>query len=140
MWGNIWKWVDGINIYGNGSQRGGVPYVCTDMNFSDTNTDNYESVGFTVANTDGYVKYFGWGNDKYDWVFMPSTAGSGGASASTTVGDYFYKTANLNGYRAARLGGSWNISSSAGVFCWILYFAASNRARTLGARLMYVPM
>ena len=140
MWGNIWKWVDGINIYGNGSQRGGVPYVCTDMNFSDTNTANYESVGFTVANTDGYVKYFGWGNDKYDWVFMPSTAGSGGASASTTVGDYFYKTANLNGYRAARLGGIWGNSSSAGVFCWILAVAASGRSRAVGARLMYVPM
>ena len=140
MWGNIWKWVDGINIYGNGSQRGGVPYVCTDMNFSDTNTANYESVGFTVANTDGYVKYFGWGNDKYDWVFMPSTAGSGGASASTTVGDYFYKTANLNGYRAALLGGHWNYSSSAGVFYWYLLTAASYRSRYFGARLMYVPM
>ena len=140
MWGNIWKWVDGINIYGNGSQRGGVPYVCTDMNFSDTNTDNYESVGFTVANTDGYVKYFGWGNDKYDWVFMPSTAGSGGASASTTVDDYFYITTNLNGYRAARLGGRWANSSYAGVFDWYLNFAASARSRNLGARLMYVPM
>ena len=140
MWGNIWKWVDGINIYGDGSQRGGVPYVCTDMNFSDTNTDNYESVGFTIANTDGYVKYFGWGNDKYDWVFMPSTAGSGGASVSTTVGDYFYKTANLNGYKAARLGGSWTSSSNAGVFCWNLNNAASARYRILGARLMYVPM
>ena len=140
MWGNIWKWVDGVNIYGNGSQRGGVPYVCTDMNFSDTNTANYESVGFTVANTDGYVKYFGWGNDKYDWVFMPSTAGSGGASASTTVGDYFYKTANLNGYRAAPLGGRWNYSSYAGVFCWYLAIAASSRTRAIGARLMYVPM
>ena len=139
MWGNIWKWVDGINIHGNGSQRGGVPYVCTDMNFSDTNTANYESVGFTVANTDGYVKYFGWGNDKYDWVFMPSTAGSGGASASTTVGDYFYKTANLNGYRAARLGGSWSSSSSAGVFYWFLHSAASTRNRIVGARLMYIP-
>lgn len=139
MWGNIWKWVDGINIYGNGSQRGGVPYVCTDMNFSDTNTANYESVGFTVANTDGYVKYFGWGNDKYDWVFMPSTAGSGGASASTTVGDYFYKTANLNGYRAARLGGRWTDSSGAGVFYWALTHATSDRNRTIGARLMYIP-
>ena len=140
MWGNIWKWVDGVNIYGNGSLRGGVPYVCTDMNFSDTNTANYESVGFTVANTDGYVKYFGWGSDTYDWVFMPSTAGSGGASASTTVGDYFYKTANLNGYRAARLGGDWYYSSKAGLFCWILNIAASHRHRLIGARLMYVPM
>ena len=139
MWGNIWKWVDGINIYGNGSQRGGVPYVCTDMNFSDTNTANYESVGFTVANTDGYVKYFGWGNDTYDWVFMPSTAGSGGASASTTVGDYFYKTANLNGYRAAPLGGRWNFSSNVGVFYWNLINAASHRSRNFGARLMYIP-
>ena len=136
MWGNIWKWVDGINIHGNGSQRGGVPYVCTDMNFSDTNTANYESVGFTVANADGYTKYFGYGNEKYDWVFMTSTVGG---SATNAIGDYFYRTTNLNGYRAARLGGSWNASSGAGVFCWILYNAASYRARAIGARLMYIP-
>ena len=137
MWGNIWKWVDGINIHGNGSQRGGVPYVCTDMNFNDSkNTDNYESVGFTVANTDGYAKYFGYGNEKYDWVFMTSTVGD---SATNAIGDYLYKTTNLNGYRAARLGGGWNLSSDAGVFCWVLYGAASARSRNNGSRLMYIP-
>ena len=139
MWGNIWKWVDGVNIYGNGSLRGGVPYVCTDMNFADSkNTDNYESVGFTVANADGYIKYFGYGNDKYDWVFMPSTTGNG-AGTSTSVGDYFYKTTNLNGYRAARLGGRWFDSSHAGLFFWDLYSAASTRYRDFGARLIYIP-
>lgn len=137
MWGNIWEWVDGINIHGNGSQRGGVPYVCTDMNFSDSkNTDNYESVGFTVANTDGYAKYFGYGNEKYDWVFMTSTVGG---SATNAIGDYLYKTPDLNGYRAARLGGTWAYSSAAGVFCWNLRDAASYRARAIGARLMYIP-
>lgn len=137
MWGNIWEWVDGINIHGNGSQRGGVPYVCTDMNFNDSkNTDNYESVGFTVANTDGYAKYFGYGNEKYDWVFMTSTVGG---SATNAIGDYLYKTTDLNGYRAARLGGSWFTSSRAGVFYWILYSAASHRAHAIGSRLMYIP-
>lgn len=137
MWGNIWEWVDGINIHGNGSQRGGVPYVCTDMNFNDSkNTDNYESVGFTVANTDGYVKYFGYGNEKYDWVFMISTVGG---SATNAIGDYLYKTTNLNGYRAARLGGGWPHSSSAGVFFWYLSHAASAQYRNIGARLMYIP-
>ena len=136
MWGNIWKWVDGINIHGNGSQRGGVPYVCTDMNFSDTNTANYESVGFTVANADGYTKYFGYGNEKYDWVFMTSTVGG---SATNAIGDYFYRTTNLNGYRAALLGGGWDYSSGAGVFYWTLYGAASVRNRAIGARLMYIP-
>ena len=137
MWGNIWKWVDGINIHGNGSQRGGVPYVCTDMNFNDSkNTDNYESVGFTVANTDGYAKYFGYGNEKYDWVFMISTVGG---SATNAIGDYFYKTTNLNGYRAALLGGAWSNSSNAGVFYWNLKNVASNRSRNVGVRLMYIP-
>ena len=136
MWGNIWKWVDGINIHGNGSQRGGVPYVCTDMNFSDTNTANYESVGFTVANADGYTKYFGYGNEKYDWVFMTSTVGG---SATNAIGDYFYRTTNLNGYRAALLGGRWDGSSLAGVFYWFLHDAASVRYRNFGARLMYIP-
>jgi hypothetical protein len=106
------------------------------MNFSDTNTANYESVGFTVANADGYAKYFGYGNEKYDWVFMTSTVGG---SATNAIGDYFYKTTNLNGYRAARLGGIWYNSSHAGVFFWNLSNAASDRNRIIGARLMYIP-
>jgi hypothetical protein len=67
---------------------------------------------------------------------MTSTVGG---SATNAIGDYFYRTTNLNGYRAALLGGGLNRSSVAGVFCWFLNPAASNRARNVGARLMYIP-
>lgn len=32
-WGNIWKMINGINVWGNGEMAGGEPYVADDFNF-----------------------------------------------------------------------------------------------------------
>ena len=137
MWGNSWKFVNGVNIWGNGSMGGGQPYICTDFDYAESKSDgNYEGAGFTTANSDGYIKAFGY-SAKYDWLFMPSDVGSP-ADSSLPVGDYFYKTANLNAYKIARLGGSWDDGLKAGL-CWILYAGVGNRNRYVGGRLVYVP-
>ena len=117
-YGNIWDFVYGVNIRGDGTQRGGIPYICTDYNYAESkNSDNYVSAGFTAVNANGYIKAFGYGNPDYDWLFMGSD--TGGAS-NGIIGDYHYVTANLNGYRIARLGGCWFNGSDAGGFSWIL--------------------
>ena len=56
FWGNIWKFVYGINIWGNGKMGGGQPYICSDFSFAESkNSGNYEPAGFTVTNTNGYI-------------------------------------------------------------------------------------
>jgi hypothetical protein len=136
FFGNIWKWVEGLNLYGAYNNGGGQLFICTDNNFADNkSTDNYESAGFTAANVANYVRYFGYGSEKYDWLFVTSKTGQG-ANTSLPVGDYTYITANLNGYRAAYLGGIWYTATSAGGFCWGLS-NAGGRARALGGRLAY---
>lgn len=136
-YGNIWKFVYGINIHGNGSQRGGIPYIATDYNWVESkNTDNYVSAGFTLTNASGYVSAFGYGNPEFDWLFMASeTTGN----SSLPVGDYTYVTANLNGYKIAYLGGHWNYGTFAGGFYWACHSGVGYLYRSIGARLAFVP-
>lgn len=117
FWGNIWKFVYGINIWGNGSMGGGQPYICNDFNFAESrNSENYEAAGFTVANAGGYISAMGY-STTCDWLFIASECLG---NSSLPVGDYTWLTANLNGYRIARLGGGWFVGGDAGAFCWDL--------------------
>lgn len=136
FWGNIWKFAYGVNIWGNGKMAGGMPYICSDFNYAEgKNTDNYEGAGFTVTKANGYISAMGY-STKYDWLFMASECLG---NSSLPVGDYTYITENLNGYRIARLGGSWNDGSSAGGFYWALNYGVGDRSRDFGGRLVYVP-
>ena len=135
-WGNIWKWVDGINIQNPtpfaAGQHGNV-YVA-DHGFADgISASPYEDTGIHPCYGEGYVSAFGY-NEKFDWLFIP-TEHSG--NSSLPVGDYMYN--NQPGWRVALLGGSWYNGSRAGAFYWRLDSAASHRTRNIGGRLVYVP-
>lgn len=136
-WGNIWKHINGINIWGNGSMGGGQPYVADDFNFSESKkTDNYKPVGFTLPNANGYIKSMGYGSETYDWLLMPSEIGG---TSALPVGDYSYTASNLNGYRIARLGGSWISGAIAGSFIWDGTYSVTTNTQNTGGRLLYVP-
>ena len=67
-------------------------------------------------------------------MFIPAEKNG---NSSLPVGDYYW-----NGnpdWRVARLGGGWVDGATAGAFCWHLADAASNRYRSVGGRLVYVP-
>lgn len=136
FWGNIWKFVYGINICGNGKMGGGQPYICSDFSFAESkNSGNYEPAGFTVTNANGYISAMGY-STACDWLFIASECLG---NSSLPVGDYTYITVNLNGYRIALLGGSWNRGGGAGGFCWNLYGGVGFRDRNVGGRLVYIP-
>lgn len=135
FWGNIWKFAYGINFY----CEVGKPflgYVCKDFNYAESKkTDNYENIGFTLPSENGYVSAMGY-STKYDWLFLPSEVKG---NSSLPVGDYYYQNNTWDGYRIARLGGSWNDGSSAGGFYWGLVIGVGARSRSVGGRLVYVP-
>ena len=136
FWGNIWKFVYGINIWGNGKMGGGQPYICSDFSFAESkNSGNYEPAGFTVTNANGYISAMGY-STACDWLFIASECLG---NSSLPVGDYTYITVNLNGYRIALLGGSWADGGNAGGFCWHLYNGVGYRSRAIGGRLVYIP-
>lgn len=136
FWGNIWKFVYGINIWGNGKMGGGQPYICSDFSFAESkNSGNYEPAGFTVTNANGYISAMGY-STACDWLFIASECLG---NSSLPVGDYTYITVNLNGYRIARLGGAWNDGGNAGGFYWALSDGVGFRNRHIGGRLVYIP-
>jgi hypothetical protein len=136
FWGNIWKFVYGINIWGNGKMGGGQPYICSDFSFAESkNSGNYEPAGFTVTPKEGYISAMGY-STACDWLFIASECLG---NSSLPVGDYTYITVNLNGYRIAQLGGYWHNWDNAGGFYWHLGSGVGFRYRNVGGRLVYIP-
>lgn len=140
LYGNIWQWIDGMNI-DRAVPTDGAPqkhdlYIA-DHGFDDTlKSGAYTKVGFRLAITEGYISAFGY-DEKFDWLFMTSeTKGN----TSLPVGDYFYRNATYNGMLAAMLGSGWYGGSEAGGFYWSMNNTTSFRHRTIGGRLVYVPM
>lgn len=136
-WGNIWKFIYGVNIWGDGTMKGGVPFICTGLAFAESKKDgNYKSAGFSVTNASGYISAMGYGDPDFDWLFMASECLG---NSALPVGDYTYVTANLNGFRVTRLGGNWGRGTRAGAFCWDVYGGVGGRSRNVGGRLVYIP-
>lgn len=135
--GNLWKWVDGINT-NNGSTFAegdtGTIYVA-DHGFKDDSGDApYHEVGFSSVYLGwSYISAFGYAEDD-DWLFYP-TEGKG--NSSLPVGDCG-QVVNP-GWRVALLGAHWDSGSSSGLFCLYVYDDSGIRYRTIGGRLLYVP-
>lgn len=134
FWGNIWKWIDGLNVYIDPDTRKTDAYWAAEDFSDDTGSAPYKHVGFNLApNTDGYVSAFGW-SEECDFLFLPTeTLGN----SALPVGDRFYNT--QTGWRVARLGGSWLHGLDAGAFYWYVYHSAAFRTRYFGGGAVYVP-
>ena len=134
-WGNIWKFVYGLNFYCE-VEKPFLGYVCKDFNYAESKkTDNYENIGFALPSENGYISAMGY-STKYDWLFLPSEVKG---NSSLPVGDYYYQNNTWDGYRIAQLGGNWGNGSDAGGFCWYLINGVGTRSRNIGGRLVYVP-
>ena len=134
-WGNMWDFVYGLNFYYE-SGKPFLGYVCKDFNFAESKqTDNYESIGFTLPSENGYISAMGY-STKFDWLFLPSEVKG---DSALPIGDYYYQNNTWNDYRIARLGGSWGDGVIAGGFYWDVDTGVGARARTFGGRLVYVP-
>lgn len=134
LWGNIWTWLDAINIYND--KESGVynafvkPYgECKD----DTTADGYKALDFNIATGEGYISGFGYDEDHPD-LFLCSE--HNGAS-NLPVGDYYWN--NNDGFRVAILGGLWDFGALCGAWYLDLHYASSYRDRNIGGRLLYVP-
>lgn len=135
--GNLWKWVDGINT-NNGSTFAegdtGTIYIA-DHGFKDNTGDApYTEIGFSSVYLGwSYISAFGYSEDA-DWLFYP-TEGKG--NSSLPVGDCG-QVVNP-GWRVAILGARWYSGSNSGLFSLDVISASGYRYRDVGGRLLYVP-
>lgn len=136
IWGNIWNWLEGLNIYRNVEENKHELYYADHGYADDKGTDPYKKLNATVSMTEGYVSAFCYeaGGDM-DAMFIASETK---AADNWGLCDYFYRS-TTTGWRAALLGGYWPYSSRAGAGYLYVFNAASHRYRYFGARVLYVP-
>gem|GEM_PF-644837 len=124
FYGNVWGWVDGINIDTN------VVYVCNnDAHWADGTILNYTNLGVTLPAGHGYQVTL----ENIDRGFLPASVGG---SSSTYVCDSYYGN-NGTGWRVVHLGGNANDAAFAGAFCVYAYSDASVSTGGIGGRLAY---
>lgn len=127
LWGNIWDWIDGLNV----NER--IPYFCNTYTFVDDTSTGYTQISFSLPSSD-YITAFGYDSTN-DWVLLPSESSSTD-NPTGPIGDY---VASYSGWRVAPLGGRWANDSVAGAFCWNCDSASSSANAYIGARLMFIP-
>ena len=137
-WGNIWRMVGGVNLWGDGYAKGGVPYICRDFNYSLYDVTNYDSVGFCLPSVQDWISAMGYGGEEFDWVYLPAECSPAGNSA-LPVGDNVWLSADLNGVNMIVAGGSWAFDVSNGPFYYGCDKRPTQTARSYSARLMLVP-
>jgi len=139
FYGNIWKWVDGMNIYADTTNGDHQLFIANDKSFAESkNNGNYELVNFTACMANGYVSAFGY-DPEFDWLFIASEVDGNDASSSVPVGDYYWQASGTSGYHVSKLGASWSDGLKAGGFYWTVDNVPSYRIRSIGGRLAYVP-
>lgn len=138
-WGNLWNFVGGINIKGDGNSDGGAPYICTDFNYTPgTIGNNYEYIGFNLPNIYGWISAMGYGNSKYDWVLMPIECANT-SNSLLPVGDNLWTISHVAENKIVVVGGSYAFKENDGMFYYGCDQGASITASNYGARLMYIP-
>jgi hypothetical protein len=127
FWGNIFDWIDGLNI----SNR--VPYFCNSYTFVDDTATGYTQIGFNLPSSYNFISALGYDSNN-DWIMLPSEAS--GASATSAIGDYVYSN---SGWCVALFGGGWADDSGAGAFAWACDRNYSYANAYIGARVMFIP-
>lgn len=128
LWGNIWTWVDGINIQNNGQ---GYPWIADHGFADDITTSPYERINGKIPNVNGYIDALIY-DGAHDFAMLPASAT--GAS-NKPVNDNYWQNVAGAAMTVAMLGGFWVDGSSCGGWCWALDNASSFSHRHIGARV-----
>ena len=126
LWGNVWQFVDGVNIIDNQA------WVCenAEQYASDVFASPYVSLSYKNSDSNGYVREMGF-DPNQPYAQFPTV--TDGASASTYYSDNYSQEP---GQRIALFGGGWSSGVNAGVSYWDLIYASSASDSAFGGRLV----
>ena len=118
IFGNIWKWCDGVNI------NNWIPYVCdiNDAYVDNIFTGDYIQAGVAQPTLNAYQ------STVQDGSFFVKSVGS---SSAKDITDYYYQA---SGSRALKLGGDLYNGSDAGLGFLHCYDASSYLVANVGSR------
>lgn len=133
LWGNIWTWLDLINILAKGVNEAYIHKAGSTV--ADDTVSGYENFGAQLSHSNGYQSAHGI-SEEYPELLLPTESAG---SSNLLAGDYYWQNYTYNGFLIAALGGQWGNGSSCGAWCLFVTDASSNRYRGIGGRLLYVP-
>lgn len=128
IFGNVFNWIDGLNI------QEYQAYICRNPEeyISDKFEAPYNKLGYVNCNErDMYIKKLGF-DEKNPDIALPIEIG-GGAGSSSGMCDFYTSS---EGNRVARVGGDFSSGASAGLWCWFCYGSSTTSYLTCGARLL----
>ena len=128
LWGNVWQFVDGLNIT---DLQGWVAKNPADY-ASNVFAAPYEQLGYVNGDTDGYFKTAGY-DANYPFAALPTSIDA----ASKYYKDYYYKNV---GQIIALFGGGWAAGGAAGLSCWRLSFSSASADMSFSGRLLKTPL
>ena len=128
IFGNVFNWIDGLNI------QNYQAYICRNPKeyISDKFEVPYIKLGYVNCNEkDMYIKKLGF-DEKNPDIALPIEIG-GGAGSSSGMCDFYYSS---EGNCVARVGGSFSYGSGAGLWCWYCNLSSVTSNLNCGARLL----
>lgn len=126
LYGNVYEWIDGINI--NARQA----YVSAKISdFADTTT-NYRQVGYVNHTSDSYIKQLGYDKNNKFAEFPIAIGGS----KTTYYCSYYYQGSASYG---VRVGSHWIENDTLGISYWNGYNTYTSVYSSTGSRLVYRP-
>jgi hypothetical protein len=138
-WGNVWQWVDGINIRNfdplGGAAYASYAYACQDYtDFADDTDAGYTLLTSGLAQGGGYARQI----CPIEDGFLPASV-AGGAN-NTGLADYYYTYFDDDpdvGWRVAQWGANANNRTAAGAFSANSNHGSSLAYTNIGGRLAY---
>jgi hypothetical protein len=129
-WGDVWQYVDGINI-----EADYKPWVCENADDYESNKfiSPYKKLSYTNATSNSYVVEMGV-DEEHPFANFPTSVA---VVASSPYKDHYYQA---TGNRIARVGGPWSNGSSAGLSCWSFNDNSSSAGVHVGGRLLRKPI
>lgn len=122
LWGNVFQWVDGINI------NGATAYCCTDPSkYADDTSTGYTNIGTLSSPGSGWINGL---TVTDNGLLIPKMFGG---SETTYIPDNMWSP---SGWGALRVGGHWSLGAQAGLLCFDAYYGSSDESSIVSARLM----
>ena len=126
--GNVWQFVDGLNINNNQS------WVCKNAASYASNVfaSPYEQLEYINANANGYVNKTGY-DGSFPFIEIPTEI----TASLIKYKDYYYQAL---GQLIASFDATWSFGSSVGLLCWRLSYSSAGAALVVGGRLLRKPL
>lgn len=128
IFGNVFNWIDGLNI------QEYQAYICRNPEeyTSDKFDGSYIKLGYmNCQERDMYIKKLGF-DEKNPDIALPIEIG-GGAGSSSGMCDFYYSS---EGNRVARVGGYFVVGAYAGLWYWFCSNSSTYSGLSCGARLL----